>query len=72
MVDCVNKFSLLGLVINDMPKRSKGSYKRMDYKGGLMKNFIGKGVSRPTHTQGTFKLLGKLLFKGRVQIRDNG
>ena len=50
MVDCVNKFSLLGLVINDMPKRSKGSYIRMDYKGGLMQNFIGKGVSRPTHT----------------------
>ena len=46
------------------------------YKNGLQgwadAKFIGKGVSRPTHTQGTFKLLGKLLFKGRVQIRDNG
>ena len=72
MVDCVNKFILLGLVINDMPKRSKGSSIKKDYKGWLMQNFIGRGVSRPTHTQGNIKLIGRLLIKGRVQIRDNG
>ena len=58
MIDCVNKFSLFGLVINNMPKRSSGSIIRMDSKGGLMQNFIDRGVLRLTHTQGSSKLLG--------------
>ena len=50
--------------------------KMVIYKNGLQgwadAKFIGKGVSKPTHTQGNIKLLGRLLIKGRVQIRDNG
>ena len=64
MVDCVNRFSLLGLVINNMAKRSSGSIIRMDSKGWLMQNFIGRGVSSLTHTQASSKLLGGLQIKG--------